>query len=77
MLVFNGQCWHGGGANRSDTIRRAVFAHYRVAPWMRFQCDPHDGFSQDAWERCNPRQRALLRMEQGLGQPNSADYTRH
>ena len=76
VLLFNGQCWHGGGANRSDAVRRAVFAHYRVSPWMRFQCDPHDGFPQEAWERLNPRQRALLRMEQGLGQPNSADYTR-
>ncbi|MFA5884263.1 MAG: phytanoyl-CoA dioxygenase family protein [Acidimicrobiia bacterium] len=76
VLLFNGQCWHGGGANRSDAIRRALFAHYRVSPWMRFQCDPHDGFTDDVWQRLNPRQRALLRMEQGIGQPNSADYSR-
>jgi len=76
VLLFNGQCWHGGGANRSGAIRRALFAHYRVAPWMRFQCDPHDGFTDEVWQRLNPRQRALLRMEQGVGQPNSADYSR-
>jgi len=32
VLVFNGQCWHGGGANKSDGVRRAIFAHYRVSP---------------------------------------------
>jgi ectoine hydroxylase-related dioxygenase (phytanoyl-CoA dioxygenase family) len=76
VLLFNGQCWHGGGANRSDAIRRAVFAHYRVAAWMRFQCDPHVGFPEAAWESMNDRQRQLLRMEHGVGQPNAADYYR-
>ena len=76
VLLFNGQCWHGGGANHSDGIRRALFAHYRVGPWMRFQCDPHVGFSEAAWESMSDRQRQLLRMERGLGQPNAADYYR-
>ena len=76
VLLFNGQCWHGGGANQTDAVRRAVFAHYRVAPWMRFQCDPHDGFPDQLWERLNDRQRQLLRMETALGQPNAADYAR-
>ncbi|MFP6744657.1 MAG: phytanoyl-CoA dioxygenase family protein [Alphaproteobacteria bacterium] len=34
VLVFNGQCWHAGGANHSDTPRPALFGHYRVRPWM-------------------------------------------
>ncbi len=76
VLVFNGQCWHGGGANRSDRIRRAVFAHYRVSPWMRFQCDPHEGFPVEWWSGLSDRQRALLRMQDGVGQPNAADYHR-
>jgi len=76
ILLFNGQCWHGGGANHSDAIRRALFAHYRVGPWMRFQCDPHVGFSESVWESMNERQRQLLRMEHGIGQPNAADYYR-
>ena len=76
VLLFNGQCWHGGGSNRSDAIRRAVFAHYRVGPWMRFQCDPHVGFPESVWETTNERQRALLRMERGVGQPNAADHYR-
>ena len=40
VLIFSGQCWHGGGANKSDAVRRAVFAHYRISPWMRFAIDP-------------------------------------
>lgn len=74
VLVFNGQCWHAGGANRSDVPRPALFGHYRVWPWMRFQCDPHRGF-QPAWfEALNPRQKQLLRMQKGLGHPHSSDY---
>jgi ectoine hydroxylase-related dioxygenase (phytanoyl-CoA dioxygenase family) len=76
VLVFNGQCWHGGGANRSNEVRHALFAHYRAGPWMRFQCDPHVGFPQERWERLNATQRRLLRMEEGLNQPNAADYYR-
>lgn len=28
VLVFNGHCWHTGGANQTDRPRRAVLAHY-------------------------------------------------
>jgi ectoine hydroxylase-related dioxygenase (phytanoyl-CoA dioxygenase family) len=76
VLLFNGQCWHGGGANHSAVIRRALFAHYRVGPWMRFQCDPHVGFPESVWASMNDRQRQLLRMERGVGQPNAADFYR-
>jgi hypothetical protein len=43
---------------------------------MRFQCDPHVGFSESVWASMSERQRQLLRMERGLGQPNAADYYR-
>jgi hypothetical protein len=74
VLMFNGQCWHGGGANRSPAPRHAVFAHYRVGPWMRFQIDPHDGFPEETWEEMSTRQRELLRMDKGIGQPRASDY---
>lgn len=74
VLVFDGQCWHGGGANRSDARRRAVFAHFRVGPWMRFQTDPAVDFPADRWHRMTPRQRELLRMVHGVDQRNAADY---
>jgi ectoine hydroxylase-related dioxygenase (phytanoyl-CoA dioxygenase family) len=74
VLVFNGQCWHGGGANTSPSVRHALFAHYRVGSWMRFQIDPHEGFPADAWGNMTARQRQLLRMEQGVGQRRASDY---
>jgi ectoine hydroxylase-related dioxygenase (phytanoyl-CoA dioxygenase family) len=74
VMVFDGQCWHGGGANRSTARRRAVFAHYRVGPWMRFQTDPTIDFPADRWDRMTDRQRQLLRMVHGVAQRNAADY---
>lgn len=74
VLIFNGQCWHGGGANRSTERRRAIFGHYRIGPWMRFQADPALYLDEERWERMNPRQRELMRMEHGPQQKNAADY---
>lgn len=72
VLVFNGQCWHGGGANQTQTDRHALFGHYRKNALI-FQVDPHDGFDEGWLEKLNPRQRALLRMENGLAAPHAAD----
>lgn len=72
VLVFNGQCWHGGGTNRTEARRHALFGHYRKDALM-FQVDPHDGFAEDWTERLTPRQRQLLRMEGGVGAPHASD----
>lgn len=74
VLLFNGQSWHGGGANRSQGRRRAAFGHYRIGPWMRFQTDPTLNFPIERWERMTRRQRELLRMVHGPDQKNAADY---
>lgn len=37
LLIFNGQCWHGSGANRTEQKRYALFNQYRVGGWMSFQ----------------------------------------
>ena len=74
VMIFNGQCWHGGGANRSQQRRRAVFGHYRVSAWMRFQTDPTLFIGEEHWQTMTPRQRQLLRMEHGIAQKNAADY---
>jgi ectoine hydroxylase-related dioxygenase (phytanoyl-CoA dioxygenase family) len=74
VLVFDGRCWHAGGANRTQQARHGLFGHYRVAPWIRFQCDPHRGFPEEWFERLTPRQKELLRMQKGLGHPTSSDY---
>ena len=72
VLVFNGQCWHGGGANQTDRKRHALFGHYRINALM-FQVDPHDGFSESWLDQLTPRQQELLRMNNGLGEPHASD----
>jgi len=74
VIIFNGQLWHGGGENKSNSDRHALFGHYRVGPMMRFQCDPHYLFPEDNFKLLNKRQKALLRMTEGLNVPHGADY---
>ncbi|HUS53079.1 MAG TPA: phytanoyl-CoA dioxygenase family protein [Thermohalobaculum sp.] len=74
VLVFNGQCWHAGSANHGKAPRPALFGHYRVSSWMRFQCDPHRGFQPEWFDQLNDRQKRLLRMQKGPGHPTSSDY---
>jgi hypothetical protein len=74
VMIFNGQCWHGGGANRSQNRRRAIFGHYRIGPWMRYQTDPTPHMTEDRWQAMTQRQREIMRMEFGLGQKNAADH---
>ena len=72
VLVFNGQCWHGGGTNQTDTNRHALFGHYRKNALI-FQIDPHDGFNETWLPDLTSRQRELLRLENGLGARHAAD----
>ena len=72
VIVFNGQCWHGGGANTGNTNRHALFGHYRKH-MLVFQIDPHDGFPPEWLDTLNDRQRQLLRMVNGLQAPHAAD----
>ena len=74
VLAFNGQCWHAGGENRTTHSRHALFGHYRVAPWIRFQCDPHRGFPPEWFAQLTDRQKELMRMHKGLGHEHSSDY---
>ena len=73
VIIFNGQLWHGGGENQTLNERYALFGHYRVKPWMRFQCDPHLEFPQSFFEQLNDRQKSLLRMNRGCNLPHGAD----
>ena len=72
VLIFNGQCWHGGGENRTDGKRHAMFGHYRKDALI-FQVDPHDNFPEEWYEQLTPRQRQLLRMSNGPGVPHASD----
>lgn len=72
VLVINGQCWHGGGANTGNANRHALFGHYRKHMLM-FQWDPHDDFPAEWWQDLSPRQRQLMRMQGGVGEAHAAD----
>lgn len=74
VIVINGQTWHGGGANGTNTPRAAMFGHYRFGQWMRFQCDPHHEFREEWSGLLNDRQRQLLRMTNGLTDRHGADF---
>lgn len=72
VLVFNGQTWHGGGANNGDRNRHALFGHYRKS-MLVFQCDPHENFPPEWFDKLTDRQKQLMRMKNGPGAPRSAD----
>ena len=72
VLIFNGQCWHAGGANRSTQNRHGLFSHYRKRMLM-FQYDPHTNFPAAWFDQLTPRQKQLMRMGKGLGAPHAAD----
>ena len=72
VLIFNGQCWHGGGNNTTNLNRHGIFGHYRKNGLI-FQVDPHDGFPKEWFQNLTNRQKNLLRMKNGVGSPHSAD----
>tara|TARA_B100000029_G_scaffold516824_1_gene635334 strand:- start:49822 stop:50574 length:753 start_codon:yes stop_codon:yes gene_type:complete len=72
VLIFNGQCWHGGGTNTSDSDRYALFSHYRKS-MLLFQLDPHDEFPEEWFGLLSSRQKELLRMKTGLNVPHASD----
>ena len=74
VIVINGQTWHGGGENRSNDVRAAMFGHYRYAEWLRFQCDPHDQFDPAWLELLTDRQKQLMRMTHGVNSRHGADF---
>ena len=74
VVVFHGQTWHGGGANRTNELRTAMFGHYRNSHWMRFQCDPHHGFREEWLADMTERQKELLRMTSGVDHRHGADF---
>ena len=74
VIIINGQTWHGGGENRTQANRAAMFGHYRYGQWMRFQCDPHDQFPEEWFAQLNERQKQLLRMTDGPAGRHGADF---
>lgn len=74
VVIFHGQTWHGGGANKSNELRTAMFGHYRDGEWLRFQCDPHEGFREEWLADMTDKQKQLLRMNNGIDHRHGADF---
>ncbi len=74
VVIFHGQTWHAGGANGTGELRAAMFGHYRHGQWLRFQCDPHDGFKEEWLGGMTKRQKELLRMTNGIDHRHGADF---
>jgi len=83
VLVYNGHCWHAGGANTSeDKYRCSAFGHYRKSldaypafGGRIFQCDPAAGFPSEWWEGLSQRNKELLGMTDGpQGPPPCATH---
>ena len=84
VLVYNGHCWHAGGANTSDIYRCSCFGHYRKSleaypafGGRIFQCDPAAGFPADWWDDLTQRQKELMGMTAGPGGPPAGQLTAH
>ena len=84
VLVYNGHCWHAGGANTSDIDRCSCFGHYRKSleaypafGGRIFQCDPAAGFPADWWDDLTQRQKELMGMTAGPGGPPAGQLTAH
>jgi ectoine hydroxylase-related dioxygenase (phytanoyl-CoA dioxygenase family) len=62
VLVFNGHCWHAGGANQTDSRRRAILAHYiRADHPQRLKQKEH--VAPEVQARMNPTEREILGLD--------------
>lgn len=62
VLLFNGHCWHTGGANRSPVHRRAILAHYMRAD-IPLRPDRRQYLRPESAAGLSPRERAILGLD--------------
>jgi len=62
VLVFNGHCWHAGGANHTHSHRRAILVHYIRADQPQ-RLNQKEALSPAVQARLNPAERALLGLD--------------
>jgi ectoine hydroxylase-related dioxygenase (phytanoyl-CoA dioxygenase family) len=61
VLVFNGHCWHTGGANRTADHRRAILAHYLRGDIL-LGTKRRQHLSPEYAARLTPGEKALLEL---------------
>lgn len=63
VAIFNGHCWHGGGANYTDGPRRAILAHYLRADIPRTAIR-RQHISPEVKARMTPRELEILGVDE-------------
>jgi hypothetical protein len=64
VLVYSGSVLHGGGANTSDGIRRAVLLHYTLG-WLRQEENQYLACPPERARALDPDLRALIGYQRG------------
>ena len=62
VLVFNGHCWHAGGANLTERPRRAILAHYLRADQPQ-RLKQKNALAPEAQARMSPVERQILGLD--------------
>lgn len=62
VFVFNGHCWHAGGANHTDGTRRAILAHYARADQPQ-RLNQKQAISPDVQAILTPLERDVLGLD--------------
>ena len=62
VFIFNGHCWHAGGANHTDQARRAILAHYARADQPQ-RLNQKQSISAEVQAALSPLERELLGLD--------------
>ena len=62
VFIFNGHCWHAGGANRTDSSRRAILAHYARADQPQ-RLNQKQAISPEVQALLSPLERDVLGLD--------------
>jgi ectoine hydroxylase-related dioxygenase (phytanoyl-CoA dioxygenase family) len=62
VFIFNGHCWHAGGANHTDHARRAILAHYARADLPQ-RLNQKQSISPEVQATLSPLERDVLGLD--------------
>ena len=62
VFIFNGHCWHAGGANHTDSARRAILAHYARADQPQ-RLNQKESLSPSVQAALSPLEREVLGLD--------------
>jgi ectoine hydroxylase-related dioxygenase (phytanoyl-CoA dioxygenase family) len=62
VFIFNGHCWHAGGANHTEHSRRAILAHYARADQPQ-RLNQKDAIAPEVQATLSPLERTVLGLD--------------